>query len=107
MIWLFRSNEVFWGNKPKVNEYFLFDVNDINFDITKYDISLYFPIADYFILSDSNDDEIYLLKYNVSNVNPIRYKLDPLVGISSEYYSMIKSFYNTELRDTKIKELGL
>lgn len=102
MIWLFRSNEVFWGNKPKVNEYFLFDVNDINFDITKYDISLYFPIADYFILSDSNDDEIYLLKY-VSNGNPIRSKLD----ISSEYHTMIKSFYNTELRDTKIKELGL
>jgi hypothetical protein len=103
MIWLFRSNEVFWGNKPKVDEYFLFDVNDIIFDITKYDISLYFAIADYFILSDSNDDEIYLLKYNVSNVNPIRYKLD----ISSEYYSMIKSFYNEEQRDRKIKEIGL
>lgn len=103
MIWLFRSNEVFWGNKPKVDEYFLFDINDINFDITKYDISLYFAIADYFILSDSNDDEIYLLKYNVSNVNPIRYKLD----ISSEYHNIIKSFYNTELRDIKIKELGL
>jgi hypothetical protein len=103
MIWLFRSNEVFWGNKPKVDEYFLFDINDINFDITKYDISLYFAIADYFILSDSNDDEIYLLKYNVSNVNPIRYKLD----ISSEYYNMIKSFYNAEQRDRKIKEIGL
>lgn len=102
MIWLFKSNEVFWGNKPKVNEYFLFDVNDINFDITKYDISLYFPIADYFILSDSND-EIYWLKYNGVNVNPIRYKLN----ISSEYHSMIKNFYDTERRHIKIKEIGI
>lgn len=102
MIWLFKSNEVFWDNKPKVNEHYLFDVTDINFDITKYDISLYFPTANYFILSDSND-EIYWLKYNGVNVNPIRYKLN----ISSEYHNIIKNFYDTERRHIKIKEIGI
>ena len=102
MIWLFKSNEVFWDNKPKVNEHYLFDVSDINFDITKYDISLYFATANYFILSDSND-EIYWLKYNGVNVNPIRYKLN----ISSEYHNMIKNFYDTERRHIKIKEIGI
>lgn len=103
MIWLFKSNEVFWNNKPEVNEHYLFDVSDINFDITKYDISLYFPTANYFILSDSNDDEIYWIKYNGVYFNPIRYKLD----ISSEYYNMIKNFYDAERRDIKIKEIGI
>lgn len=97
MIWLFKSEEL------KVDEYFLFDEDDINFDITKYDISLYFATANYFILSDSNDDEIYWLKYNGVNVNPIRYKLN----ISSEYHNMIKNFYDTERRHIKIKEIGI
>lgn len=38
MIWLFKIDEVFWNNKPKVNEFYTFDVDDIHFDITEYDI---------------------------------------------------------------------
>ena len=38
MIWLFKIDEVFWNNKPKVNEFYTFDVDYINFDITEYDM---------------------------------------------------------------------
>jgi len=33
MIWLFKVNDVYWDNKPKVNEFYTFDVDDIHFDI--------------------------------------------------------------------------
>ena len=89
MIFLFRVNEVFWDNKPKVNEYYTFDTNDIEFDISKYDISLYFGVADYYLIEDSNDHEIYYLRYVGVNSNPIR----KLVSENSEMYGIVRNFY--------------
>jgi hypothetical protein len=102
MIWLFKSDESFDSllrNKRKVDEYFIFDVNDINFDITKYDISLYFGTSKYFLLDESNGN-VYFLQFKGSG-NPNRFKL--LEG--SPYCNMIKSFYDIERRDKKLNEL--
>lgn len=88
MIWLFKVNEVFWGNKPKVDDYYLIDTEDINFDISQYDVSLYFGTASYFSLSEFNDDEIYYLQY-IGNTNPSRILLDK----SDKYYKVIRNFY--------------
>ena len=52
MIWLFRVKHLHWGGTEKVNEYYLFDVDDINFDLTEYDISLYFPSSNYYLMND-------------------------------------------------------
>ncbi len=46
--------------KQEVNDYYLFPTDDIKFDITKWDISLYLASADYYILSESNDEEVYI-----------------------------------------------
>lgn len=94
MIWLFKSDEL------KVDEYFIFDVNDINFDITKYDIPLYFNHSKYFLLDESNDG-VYFLQFKGRGVNPNRFKL--LEG--SPYHKMVKSFYDIERRDKKLNEL--
>jgi hypothetical protein len=88
MIWLFKVNEVFWNNKPKVDKYYVIDTEDINFDINQYNISLYFATASYFLLNEFNNDEIYYLRYN-GNTNPIRVLLDK----SDEYYKVIQNFY--------------
>jgi hypothetical protein len=98
MIWLFKVNDVYWDNKPKVNEYFTFDVDDIHFDINKYDISLYFPSADYFLLSDSNEDDVYQLRLESINRNPIRV----LIPNSSEIYGIIKEFYKKNKNKTSL-----
>ena len=82
MIWIFKVNEVFWNNKPKVNEYFTFDVDDIHFDITEYDVSLYFGLADYF-----------LLRLESINRNPTRVNITE----QTEMCNLIKEFY----RDNK------
>lgn len=103
MIWLFKMDEVFWGANPTVDEHYLFDTNDISFDITRYDISLYFATAEYFILSESNDEEIYLLKYNGTDLNPGRL----LVAVGSIYYTIIREFYMSKKRDNKLKEIGI
>lgn len=89
MIWLFKIDEVFWNDKPKVNEFYTFDVDDIHFDITEYDISLYFGLADYFLLSDENEDDIYKLRLESINRNPTRV----IIPKNSEMYSIIKEFY--------------
>lgn len=101
MIWLFRVDEVFWGNKPKVNKHYLFDTNDINFDITKYDISLYFATSNYFLIDESNDKEIYYLIFNSTDSNPIRRS----IGNRSEFYNVVKSYYIEYMRDEKINEI--
>ncbi len=103
MIWLFKMDEVFFGDKPVVDEHYLFDTTDISFDITRYDISLYFATAEYFILSESNDKEIYLLQYNGTNNNP------PRISLSSEskHYSIIREFYVSKKRDNKLNDLGI
>lgn len=88
MIWLFKVDEVFWNNKPKVNAYYKFGINDIEFDITKYHISLYFDTANYYLLNVSNDSEIYRLNF-VGEGNPIR----TLVPYTSEIYDIIRNFY--------------
>jgi hypothetical protein len=94
MIYLFKVNEVFWNDKPKINDYFTFDTNDIEFDVTKYDISLYFPTADYYLhyLNDAEyfltTEEIYQLKY-VGNKNPMRI----LVPKDNEIYNIIREFH--------------
>ena len=88
MIWLFKVDEVFWNNTPKINDYYTFDTNDVEFDITQYDISLYFSTAYYYLHSDSNIGEIYQLRY-VGNKNPMR----TLVSKDSEIYNMIREFH--------------
>jgi len=93
MIWIFKVNEVFWNNKPKVNEYFTFDVDDIHFDITEYDVSLYFGLADYFLLSDSNEEDVYQLRLESINRNPTRVNITE----QTEMCNLIKEFY----RDNK------
>lgn len=90
MIWLFRVDEVFWSDKPKVKEYYTFDSNDIEFDITQYEVSLYFETSSYYLLSDSNNKEIYKLRFVGVNRNPIR----ELVLNNSEIYDIIQKFYN-------------
>ena len=72
MIWLFKVNEVFWNDTPKINDYYTFETDDIDFDITKYDVSLYFAKSNYYILNDSNDEEIYSLRLIYSSGNPMR-----------------------------------
>lgn len=89
MIWLFKVDEVFWKNKPKVNDYYLFKVDDINFDITQYDLPLYFELAKYYLLSDSDEDNIYQLQFKAMNKNPNR----KLIPENCEIYNIIKDFY--------------
>lgn len=90
MIWLFKIDEVFWGNKPKVTEHYVFpDVDNIEFDITQYDISLYMATANYFLLNDTNPDEIYSLQYSGTNSNPSRL----LVGKNTDYYNVVSNYY--------------
>lgn len=89
MIWLFKIDEVFWDNKPKVDEHYLFDIDDIGFDITLYDISLYLATSNYFLLNDTNDDEIHFLQVGGTNSNPNRV----LVAKNSEYYNIVISYY--------------
>lgn len=103
MIWVFRCNEVFWKNKPKVNEYYLFDEDDINFDMSKYDISFYYPTADYYLMNDKNPDELYCLVFNGIKNNPSLVKLSQSV----DTIAMINSFYDIERRNLKLEELGI
>jgi len=90
MIWLFKIDEVFWGDKLKVDEHYVFpDVDNIEFDITLYDISLYMATANYFLLNDTNPDEIYYLQYSGTNSNPSRL----LVGKNTDYYNVVSNYY--------------
>jgi hypothetical protein len=95
MVWLFKCNEVFWGDKPKVNDYFILDTNDIETDLTKYDISLYFGLANYYLLSDDKDGEIYNLRFISTNGNPMRV----LISEDSEIHSIIRNFYLKTLKE--------
>ena len=103
MIWLFKMDEVFWGAKPTVDEHYLFHTDDINFDITRYSISLYFATAYYFVLSESDDKSVYRLHYDGTDMNPPRWTLP----IDSEYYTIIREFYMSNKRDNKLKEIGI
>ena len=95
MIWLFKI-DVFWSNKPKVNEHYEFPkVNDIEFDIDLYDISLYMGTSSYFLLNDTNPGDIYIL-FNNRRV---------LVDKNTDYYNVISDYYTEISRDRKIKEL--
>ena len=98
MIWLFKVNDVYWDNKPKVNEFYTFDVDDIHFDITQYDVSLYFPTASYYLLNESNEDELYGLQFEHIHKNPIRV----LIPNSSEIYGIIKEFYKKNKNKTSL-----
>lgn len=93
MIWLFKLDEVFWNNKPEVNQHFVFNIDDINFDmypyLYHYSISLYFATANYYLLSESNDKEIYLLHFIGLDTNPAR----TLISEGSEIYDIVRSFY--------------
>jgi hypothetical protein len=96
-------DEVFFGAKPTVDEHYLFDTDDIMFDINNYHISLHFPTAEYFILSELNDEEIYKLSYDGSNENPYRSAL----STRSTHYTIIREFYISKKRDNKLKEIGI
>lgn len=103
MIWLFKMDEVFFGAKPTVDEHYLFDTDDIMFNINNYDISLYFPTAEYFILSELNDIEIYKISYNGTIEKPYR----SVLSKRSEHYTIIREFYMSKKRDNKLKEIGI
>jgi hypothetical protein len=90
MIWLFKVDEVFWNNTPKVNEYYTFDGDDIDFDINQYGVSLYFETSNYYLLSNSNEEEIYFLSFNGVNMNPRRVLLQK----DDKIYNIIKKLYN-------------
>lgn len=100
VIWLFKVNEVFWNDTPKINDYYTFETDDIDFDITKYDISLYFAIANYYILNDSNEEEIYSLRLIYSSGNPMRV----LLSKDDEIYNIIREFHNDKSKN--IQEYG-
>ncbi len=102
MIWLFKVDEVFRNNEPKVNQFYLFDTDDIEFDITKYDISLYFPTSDYYLLSDLNPSEIYFVRLQDVNRNPIRLK----VPDNTKIYKIITEFFIKENREIKLNLLN-
>jgi hypothetical protein len=89
MIWLFKADEVFWNNKPKVNDYYTFDTEDTEFDIIQYDVPLYFGLANYYLLNELNDNELYYLQYVTVNKNPMRI----LVSKDNEIYNIIRDFY--------------
>jgi hypothetical protein len=89
MIWLFKVNEVFWGDKPKVDEFYTFDTNNTNFDILQYDISLYFGASNYYILNEDNDTNIFSLRLENINKNPTRIP----ISNSDEIYQIIRNFY--------------
>jgi hypothetical protein len=89
MIWLFRVDEVFGGNKPEVKEHFVFDTDDTNFDLFKYEIDMYFALANYYLVNESNDNEIYLLRFIGSHKNPVR----QLISEDNEILNIIRDFY--------------
>jgi hypothetical protein len=102
MIWIFKINEVFWNNKPKINNYYSFDTDDINFDITNYDISLHFPTADYFIVNESNLKKIYKLEprfVSIGEGNPFR-----IPSNNQNIKNLIIEFFQ-EQRDNKINKI--
>ncbi len=107
MIWVFKLDEVFWGNKPKVNEHYLFNVNDVNFDMTIYDISLYFATSLYFLLNE-DDKKIYYLNYQGSK-NPSRITIEE--GSYTDYIQTIIDYYNSneviksQIREYKINQI--
>ena len=92
MIWLFKVEQVYWDNKPKVNEHYLFDVNDIEFDITQYEISLYSGTNDYYLIDESNDTVVYWLHFGGVDINPTRI----LKSEKSEIYNVVRNFYKQE-----------
>lgn len=89
MIWLFKVDEVFWGNKPKIDKHYVFDTNDFDFDINRYDISLYFGTANYYLLNETNDTEVYWLRFIGVNKNPTRV----LVSDKSKIYDIVRNYY--------------
>jgi len=97
MIWLFKVDEVFWNDIPKINEYYTFDTSDIEFDITQYDLSLYFATSDYYLHNDSNIEEIYKLWY-VTTKNPMRI----LVSKEDEIYNIIREFHTSNTNSIPI-----
>jgi hypothetical protein len=103
MIWLFKINDVFWSQQLTVNDWYLFDTDDINFDITKYDMPLYFASANYYIMNDSNKEEVFQLRLEGINRNPARV----IITQNSKIYNIIKEFYIEEYRNKKLKELGI
>lgn len=98
MIWLFRVDEVFWGNKPKVKEHYLFNEDDILFDI-----SLYFGNCNYYLMSDLCDSEIYSLEFIGVNKNPQRLLLDSNLKI----YDIVRKFYIQQKRDKNLNSIGI
>ena len=87
MIWLFKVNEVFWENKPIV------------IDITKYDISLYFPTANYYLINESDNSLVYLLRNNHSELVRV------LIPKEEPIYEIIREFYINKQRDIKISSI--
>lgn len=97
MIWLFRVKHLHWGETEKVNEYYLFDVDDINFDLTEYDVSLYFPSSNYYLMNDVDSEKVYVLLFDGLKRNQLSNK--------DKAYGIVKDFYSKEKRITNIKKI--
>lgn len=54
-------------------------------------------LADYFLLNDSNEDDVYQLRFESINRNPTRV----IIPTNNEIYSVIKKFY---INKTKIEK---
>ena len=100
MVRLFKVDQVFYGVKSKVNDYFTFNTSNIDFDITQYQICLYFGTANYYLLNDSNDKEIYRLEFVGVNLNPRRV----LIHEDSEIYDLVRNFYNKFLKILQVPD---
>ena len=109
MIWLFKiDDDGIWYDKPKVNEYHLFDTDDIMFDITKCGVEFLFNTSEYYILSDLDSSKIYLLRNDYNYLTP---KAGPehikrlLLAKEADVYTSIKQFYKEESRNIKLNKL--
>lgn len=98
MVWLFRIKHVYWGKAEKINEYYLFDVNDVNFDLTEYNISLYFGSYNYYLMNDADSEKIYVLFFDgILSKKQLSNK--------DESYGIVKDFYTKEKRVTNIEKI--
>lgn len=101
MVWLFRIRpgevkHLYWGETEKVNEYYLFDVDDINFDLTEYDVSLYFTSYKYYLMNDADSEKIYVLFFDgILNKRQLSNK-DKAYGIVKDFYTKEKRVKNIE-----------
>ena len=86
MIYLYKVFGGVSGKTPNIVDYYRFNTDDIEFDMLSYDISLNMVTYDYYLLSDTNIDEIYYLSFVNFDTNPKRI----LISKDDEIYNLIR-----------------